>query len=468
MSEIDGQRPSLAELFAEQINAIGPAMPWALAVSGGSDSCALLHLACLWAKQTRNPAPIVLTVDHALRDGSAHEAVRVKQWAADLGLAHHTLTWTGPKPQNDLQAAARAARYRLMGDFCLERKIPSLLLAHTQNDQAETFLLRLARGSGLDGLSGMAPSAALPLHDDKYDAVRLIRPLLKIDRETLRSFLRGKGQGWIEDPSNKDNNFARVQMRQLMPDLSQTGLTTKRLAETAERLRADRQVVEGQTTKLAKACLSVNPAGYMLLDAETLTAAPGTLALRVLGDVLMAVGGGAYKPRAAGLARLYQALMDGDVTQCRTLAGCHIAKLTAPHLYLISREWRSLSSKLARYGQAVRIRPGQQVRWDHRLDLTLTSVNAPSAEAGFEGEVRPLGPGGWARLKDLCADQGWLLPEVPARARATLPGLWLGDELVSAIPLDKVRPGVSSPEAASELRFEGRFVPHIQGIRGTV
>jgi len=468
MSENDKQGPVPAEFFAEQIKAIGPATPWAVAVSGGSDSLALMHLAADYAQQADAPAPIVLTVDHSLRDGSALEAERVRTFAEGLALEHHTLTWKGAKPTGDLQSAARMARYRLMGDFCLGQNIPSLLLAHTQDDQAETFLLRLARGSGLDGLSGMAPSAPLPLPDEKYAAIRLIRPLLNISRESLQSFLRDKDQEWIDDPSNDDSNFARIQMRNFMPQLSSHGLSAQRLAETAERLRADRRFIEDQTSELAKLAVSVNAAGYVVLDANALLAAHGTLALRVLGDIFMAVGGGQYRPRAASLARLYKALANDDVDRSRTLAGCHVEKLIAPHRYLIAREWRSLSTKLARQDQAIRIQPGQQVHWDHRLDLALKSAGAQGEATGFEGEIRPLGPSGWRALKDLCADQGWSLPDVPARARATLPGLWVGDELVSAIPLDKVRPNLSGSQSFSELRFESRFQPDIQGFRGIV
>jgi len=468
MSEIDRQRPGPAELFAEQIDAIEPAVPWALAVSGGSDSLALMHLACDWTQQSGGPAPIVLTVDHGLRDGSAREAIRVQGFAHELGLQHHSLTWKAPKPTGDLQSAARDARYRLMGDFCRARDIGSLLLAHTQDDQAETFLLRLARGSGLDGLSGMVPSARLPLQDDSYGAIRLIRPLLKISRESLRSFLRSKGQTWIEDPSNSDENFARVQMRNFMPDLSAHGLSAQRLAETAERLLADRRFIEDQTSELARACVRANAAGYMLLDAKALLSAPATLALRVLGDVFMGVGGGRYRPRAANLARLYRSLVEDDLDECRTLAGCHIEPLAGSRRYLVSREWRALSARLARDSEAIRIRPGQQVRWDHRLDLALTCADAGGETMGFEGEIRPLGPDGWRTLKDLCKDQGWTLPQVPARARAALPGLWVGNELVSAVPLDKVRAIHAAKRPFSDLRFEGRFAPDIQGFLGTV
>ena len=468
MSEIYRQTPDVLATFAEQIERIHPAAPWALAVSGGSDSLALMHLASLWTSQNKVDRPIVLTVDHALRKGSADEAVQVKAWASALGLEHHTLQWASPKPKGDLQAAARQARYRLMGDFCTKRSIPSLLLAHSQDDQAETFLLRLARGSGLDGLSGMAPSANLPLHENIYDTVTLVRPLLNVSRDQLRSFLQSVDQGWIDDPSNADDSFARVQMRRLMPDLATHGLSAQRLAETSERLMEDRRFIEGQAAKLAADCLTVNGAGFIGLQAETLAAAPKVLALRVLGDALMAVGGGDYRPRAASLARLYNALRDGDDGGSRTLAGCHVERQEAHNQFLIAREWRSLSRKLAKHDQTIRIRPGQHVRWDHRLDLSLTVQGRDDQAPLFEGEIRPLGPRGWRILKELCREQGWPLPIVPARARATLPGLWVDDHLVSAIPLKKVRPSPAMAEAAAELRFSGRFSPDIQGFHGTV
>ena len=138
-----------------------PGQAWAVAVSGGGDSLALMHLARDHARQHGHPLPHVLTVDHGLRPSSAKDAKAVVAWAKRLGLAAHVLAWRGEKPKTGIEAAAREARYRLMGAFLVKHDIATLLVGHNQDDQAETFLLRLARGSGLDGLAGMQPQRAL-------------------------------------------------------------------------------------------------------------------------------------------------------------------------------------------------------------------------------------------------------------------------------------------------------------------
>ena len=136
--------------------------PWAVAVSGGGDSLALMHLLHDFARKEGLAAPMVLTVDHGLRKSSAGDAKKVVAWARRLGLSARVLTWRGKKPKTGIEAAARNARYRLLGDFLVMHKIGTLFVGHNQDDQAETSLLRLARGSGLDGLAGMQPRAPWP------------------------------------------------------------------------------------------------------------------------------------------------------------------------------------------------------------------------------------------------------------------------------------------------------------------
>src|SRR5689334_4230655 len=158
---------SLAVRFAHALEELGSPLstPFALAVSGGGDSVALMHLAADWLKANGVPVELgtVLTVDHGLRPGSAREAQATASRAKSAGFKSHTLVWRGVKPRSNVEDGAREARYRLMGDWCRENGVPGVLLAHTRDDQAETFLLRLGRGSGVDGLSAMRPRAPFPL-----------------------------------------------------------------------------------------------------------------------------------------------------------------------------------------------------------------------------------------------------------------------------------------------------------------
>lgn len=299
-------------------------MPWpgAVAVSGGGDSLALmLHLA-EWAKAEKKRAPIVLTVDHGLRADSAKDAAKVLRAAKKLGLEAHVLTWKGAKPSADIEAAAREARYRLMGAWCRSVGVKALYVAHTLEDQAETFLLRLARGSGLDGLSAMQKIAPFPLPG--FGELKLARPLLDEPRAGLRSFLKKHGMRWSEDPMNEDPRFARVRIRQSWPELEALGLTPRRIADAAAHLSRVRAALEQATeTLLTQGCRFED--GNALLDGAALAAAPREIGLRALAAVLGHVSGRSYRPRFERLERLFDSVASGTLGHGATLHGCRIA-----------------------------------------------------------------------------------------------------------------------------------------------
>ena len=207
-----------------------------LAVSGGADSTALLVLAARWAKRLKHPPKLVaVTIDHGLRAEAAREAAAVRRLARRLGVAHRTLRWQGRKPGTGLQEAARNARYRLLAQAAASAGYVHILTAHTMDDKAETVLFRLARGSGLVGLSGMAPVAPLPLGEDR--TVFLLRPLLRVPKARLLATLQAEGIAHSEDPSNRDPRFTRVRLRSLMPDLAREGLSAPGLSRFAARMR---------------------------------------------------------------------------------------------------------------------------------------------------------------------------------------------------------------------------------------
>jgi tRNA(Ile)-lysidine synthase len=207
-----------------------------LAVSGGPDSTALLVLAARWAKQLKRPPKLIaLTVDHGLRPEAAREAAAVKKLAGQLDLPHRTLRWRGKKPLNGLQEAARNARYELLAQAARREGIAHIATAHTLDDQAETMLFRMARGSGLLGLTGMARVAPLPVRIEQE--MFLIRPLLHVSKARLIATLKAAKIGYSEDPSNHDPRFTRVRWRALMPALAREGLDARGLARLALRLR---------------------------------------------------------------------------------------------------------------------------------------------------------------------------------------------------------------------------------------
>jgi tRNA(Ile)-lysidine synthase len=201
-----------------------------LAVSGGPDSVALMWLMARWRRTlAKGPRLIAVTVDHGLRTASAREANDVKRLAQSLGLPHHTLRWRGAKPKTGLPAAARAARYRLLAKAAQDHGASHILTAHTSDDQAETLLMRLLRGSGIAGLAAMARQS--PRH-----GVVLARPLLQVSKAQLVATLEKARITWADDPTNRDPHFTRPRLRALMPQLAAEGGDAKNLSRLAARL----------------------------------------------------------------------------------------------------------------------------------------------------------------------------------------------------------------------------------------
>lgn len=314
--------------------------PLAIAVSGGSDSLALMHLAAGFARARKMPTPVVLTVNHGLREGSDRDARKTARWARAAGLTAHILSWQGKKPKSGLEAAAREARYRLMGDWLVKKRIATLLVGHTQDDQAETFLLRLARGSGLDGLSAMEPQAPWPL--DAFVQLSLARPLLTFSRQELRDYLSERGQDWLDDPMNEDMAFDRVKIRKARDALAGAGLSAARIAAAAAHLARARRSLEIVTgAVLARVARPLRESDGVLLESAALVAAPREVGLRALATVLMAVGGQAYRPRFDSLERLFDRIAGGSLNGGATLHGCHLApapRIFAPHDLLVRAE----------------------------------------------------------------------------------------------------------------------------------
>src|SRR5690242_6702344 len=239
-------------LFADLIDQ--PAL--VLAVSGGPDSTALMWLAARWRKrQRRGPKLIAVTVDHGLRPEARREAAAVKRLARRLGIAHRALRWSGPKPKTGLQEKARAARYRLIVAAADRVRATCVLTAHTIDDQAETILFRMTRGSGLTGLGGMARMRPLLMPAQSPTGVRrgkpepgtsvfLVRPLLDLPKARLVATLRAAGIPSADDPSNRDPRFTRTRLRALAPALAAEGLDARRFALLGRRVRRAEETIE--------------------------------------------------------------------------------------------------------------------------------------------------------------------------------------------------------------------------------
>lgn len=399
-----------------------PSAHLAVAVSGGADSMALCLIAADWAAH-HGGRVTALTVDHGLRPEARAEARQVARWLARWKIAHRILTHDGPVPRANVQAAARDARYALLTAWCRDHGVLHLALGHHREDQAETLLLRLGRGSGVDGLAAMAAIAETPW-------LRLLRPLLDMPRARLMATLATRDQTWIEDPSNRDPVHARIRIRGLLPVLAREGLTSARLAATAARLGRARAALEDDTAALLADAVAIRPAGYCLLERHRLAAAPAEIGLRALARLLACVGGGRYPPRLARLSRLHAAITARDPEsggpeaahpRGRTLAGCRI--LPRQGRLLICREPAAVAPPAT-------LDPRTALLWDNRfiVDPARRGAHDESGGALFVGK---LGRAGWRTVRAARPDARDTA--IPPAARPALPAFYDREGLL-AVP----------------------------------
>ena len=287
-----------ARAFAALDVLAGDARGLGIALSGGGDSVALMHLAAEWAAR-RGCRLAAATVDHGLRPESATEAAAAGAAAARLGLPHQVLHWQAGGASGNLMANARQARLDLLAGWARGQGLDAVALGHTRDDLAETLLMRLARGAGIDGLAAMAARR-------RDHGMIWLRPLLEVGREELRSYLRAQGVGWIDDPSNDSARFERVRARQAIAAL---GLDPAALAQSAANLGHARAALNAALMPMLDRAQARH--GALLLDRAGFDAAPGEQRRRLIVAAVRFVTGAGYPPRRAGVDHALAALARG-------------------------------------------------------------------------------------------------------------------------------------------------------------
>lgn len=257
-----------------------------IALSGGGDSVALMHLARSWA---RGHHLMAATVDHGLRPESADEAITAHRAATELGIPHATLLWRRDTEAGNLMAAARDARLRLLSGWASRNRLSAILLGHTLDDQAETMLMRLDRGAGVDGLSGMAPAR------QAFD-MQWLRPMLAVSRDELRDWLRQRGIGWTDDPSNDNPDYERVRIRKALQHLD---ISADRLAQSAENLAMARDALQVFAAQVADDAEAAH--GTLILPMTEFRRAPTEIRRRLLVAGLRFINASDYSPRRESL-----------------------------------------------------------------------------------------------------------------------------------------------------------------------
>lgn len=372
----------------------GPPAKLGVAVSGGGDSVALLHLLADWTRDGGAELHVV-TVDHGLRAEAAAEAAGVAALCRTLGVSHDTLRWRGWDGKGNLMDAARRARMRLIADWARARGIEAVALGHTMDDQAETFLMRLARGSGVDGLAAMARRRM-------SDGITWERPLIDMRRQELRRYLAARGAIWVDDPTNEDVQFDRIKMRKALAVLKPLGITHDRIADTVALMSMARKVLQGAAARVAETFGS-ETAGSVVVAKHPLAMEPHETQVRFVAEAIRWVSSTDYRPR---LNQLTEAYADVTLRRKRTLSGC-ILTSDATHIR-ITREPRAVANLASRSDQP----------WDRRWHLS--GPHAPDLE------IRALGAEGLRQVKD------WRATGLSRDVLIVSPGIWRDKALVAA------------------------------------
>ena len=371
-----------------------------LAVSGGSDSMALMWLAARWAQATGWPGKLrVAVVDHGLRPEAADEARFVQREAKKLGLNPHVLKWAGPHPKTGIPAAAREARYELLCG--LARKFDAVVLtAHTQDDQAETLLMRLARGSGIDGLAAMEAWST-------RNGASLFRPLLGVSRDRLRATLREAGMKWLDDPTNENTAHERVRVRRTLNVLEDLGLTREAIALSAHRLGRARAALEVATSGLMQVAVRIECNSFASVSLEGWKHGPAELQVRTVLAAARMFGGG-KEVSLSGAERVRDWMLTGQ-SRATTFAGCRFARRAKA--ILVGRE----AGRVDHVPLEVSGKGIARIEWDSRYEITIPARLLPAkvlpakACAGLQ-RLSDVPDFVWQGLPVVCTARGQFTP----------------------------------------------------------
>ena len=358
-----------------------------------------------------------VSIDHGLREAAADEVRAVTELCGRLGVPHHVEYWRTWEGRGNLMAEARRARYALLADWGAANGVDTIAIGHTADDQAETLMMRLARGSGVDGLSAMAPRRI-------SDGITWLRPLLNIQRRELRYYLLDRGEKWIEDPTNEDRDFERVRMRDALRLLEPLGFSTQTLVTVAQNMSKAREALDWQTFLMAREISKVT-FGALAIDFKRFRTLPDEIGRRMVLRALGWLSGEDYPPRRASVEHALQSVREG---RGFTLDGCHVTH--EDDLLWIAREVGALDEITCEVGDV----------WDNRW-----YVNGPEDDP--ELQVRALGESGLRQLDD------WRTMAVPRHVLAATPGVWEGDALVAAPVLSKSEGWVAELEGGKDAFF---------------
>ncbi len=303
----------------------------AVAVSGGLDSMALL---LLFKNIYGNEVEIFcLTVDHNVRKNSAADAKFVQSFCQKNSIPCAILkSYLENPPEVDIEGSLREVRYNLLTEFCQKNKIKNLFLAHHQQDLAENFLIRLFRGSGIDGLAAISRKSLVVSRESK---IEIVRPLLDFSKANLQKYLQTKKVNWVEDESNQDQKFLRNKIRNFLQTLPDFKVINDRIALASQAILEAKELTQKETKKNFPKIFKVKKEG-LILDLEKFIKLEKSVATRYLALALMQVSGRVYKPRLKKLERIYQKVLENKLDKKEQFYGCELARISGETI-LISK-----------------------------------------------------------------------------------------------------------------------------------
>lgn len=408
------------ERFDALMNAFEPferAPHIAVGVSGGADSMALAILLSDWA-QRQGGSVTALIVDHGLRPESVIEARSVSKTLAAHGIENQILRWSSDDVTSAIQSKARHARYDLMESWCKQANVLHLAVAHHADDQAETVMMRMEKGSGPDGLSGMPDTREL-----KH--CRLLRPFLNVRKQALIEFLDDRGVSWVHDPSNDDPKYARTVIRL---GIVNDNVDIDGVAMSAARYARVRDVAETAAARWLARYANLKPTGYLALNRAALMNAAEDTQLRVLSRSATVIGGKTYPPAISATEGLFDQLLDG---RAATLSGSLFT--VKKDDVIVFREMRNLPPAQSFVGR--------EILWDGRFSIASDCDDLNLKIMAF-GHLYPRN----------CSDldiPNWF-SDLPSTAQRTIPVICSRNEIL-----------MPAPNGPKKQGFSLRFLPKI-------
>ena len=289
-----------------------------VAISGGSDSLALAYLSKVYAIN-KGLKPKFLIIDHRLREESTHEANLVKKVLKKFFIKAEILTWYGKKPKNNIQSNARNKRYELLFEKCKKFKIKNILIGHHQDDVFENFFIRLLRGSGLKGLISLDKK-------NQIFGLNILRPLLNFEKDNLIFLSNYIFNFYVEDPSNRDEKYQRIRVRNLIKKLSKNGLDKKKFNMTISNLKSSNETIKFYVEKNLINNTNYSPKKNELLLSKEFFLQPYEVVFRAFTDLIKIVGKKYYSVRGKKIDKIINQIQN-DAFNKGTLGGCIIKKV---------------------------------------------------------------------------------------------------------------------------------------------